>query len=102
MAYTEILYQQNRWILGNQLFKSGTSIGANIREAQHAESRVDFVHKMKIAAKEAEETMYWLLLCRHTSSAPHCEDLMQELEEIQRMLTSIIHTSKSRLKNPPL
>jgi four helix bundle protein len=51
--------------MANQLFKSGTSIHANIREAQNAESKADFIHKMKIAAKEAEETEGWILLCQH-------------------------------------
>lgn len=51
-------------LLGGQLLKSGTSIGANVREAQSCESRADFIHKLKIAHKEAEETEYWFMLCQ--------------------------------------
>lgn len=66
IEFTEIIFQQKRFSLANQLFKSGTSIGANVRESQNAESKADFIHKMKIAAKEAEESEYWLLLCKHS------------------------------------
>ena len=58
-----------KFALSNQLFKSGTSIGANAREAQNAESKADFIHKFKISAKEVEETEYWLLLCKHSKKA---------------------------------
>lgn len=66
IEFTEIIFQQKRFSLANQLFKSGTSIGANVRESQNPESKADFVHQMKIAAKEAEESEYWLLLCKHS------------------------------------
>lgn len=56
-------------MLANQLLRSGTSIGANIRESQSAESRLDFIHKLKIADKEAE---YWLLLCQKSNKYPDC------------------------------
>jgi len=68
IVYTEKLESQRKFAIANQLLRSGTSIGANIREAQHGESPIDFVHKMKIAAKEAEETAYWLLLCSLSNS----------------------------------
>lgn len=55
-------------VIANQLLKSGTSIGANIFEAQSSESRADFIHKMKIADKEAKETEYWLLLCENSEN----------------------------------
>ena len=61
IEYTEELESRKRFNMANQLFKSGTSIHANIREAQNAESKGDFIHKMKIAAKEAEETEGWLM-----------------------------------------
>lgn len=63
IAYCEVLENNRKFVIANQLLKSGTSIGANIHEAQNAESRADFIHKVKIAAKEIEETKYWLLLC---------------------------------------
>ena len=61
--YCDKLQQEKRFVVSNQLLKSGTSIGANIMEAQNAESKADFIHKMKIAAKEAGEAQYWLMLC---------------------------------------
>ncbi len=61
--YCELLESNRKFIISRQLLKSGTSIGANAMEAQNAESKADFVHKMKIAAKEAEESQYWLWLC---------------------------------------
>ena len=70
IAYAEQLDALRKYVIARQLLKSGTSIGANIREAQNAESRRDFVHKMKISAKEADETEYWLLLCN--SSNGYC------------------------------
>lgn len=56
--FTELLESKRKFTMANQLFRSGTSIGANIRESQNAESKADFIHKLKISAKEAEETEY--------------------------------------------
>jgi four helix bundle protein len=63
VEYCDYLNKNQRFIISNQLLKSSTSIGANVFEAQHAESRLDFLHKMKIALKEANESFYWLTLC---------------------------------------
>ena len=63
VKYCEDLQSNKKFVIANQLLKSRTSIGANIREAQNAESKADFIHKFKIAAKEIEETTYWLELC---------------------------------------
>jgi four helix bundle protein len=71
-----------KYNLAKQLFKSGTSIGANVREAQDAESKADFIHKMKIAYKEAEETQYWLSLCKYSSDYPKPEKLLVDIESI--------------------
>ena len=57
------LEELKKYVISNQLLKSGTSVGANVREAQNCESKADFIHKFKIAAKDADETEYWLLLC---------------------------------------
>ncbi|WP_242674826.1 four helix bundle protein [Niastella populi] len=65
-------------------------------EAQHAESRGDFIHKMKIAAKEADETQYWLMLCDNSQSYPDCKGLIVKLEEIQRVLNKILSSLKGR------
>ena len=70
IEFTELLERNRKFIVGNQLLKAATSIGANVHEAQCAESKADFVHKMKIAAKEAEETGYWLLLCSKSTTYP--------------------------------
>ena len=64
LDYCEQLENKKKYIVARQLLKSGTSIGANTREAQNAESKADFIHNFKIAAKEADETQYWLLLCK--------------------------------------
>jgi four helix bundle protein len=76
IKYVEELEKLKKFVLANQLMKSGTSIGANVREAQNAESKNDFIHKMKIAAKEADETEYWLLLCNQSENHPKCDDLI--------------------------
>lgn len=95
IEFSEGLYRINKFTLANQIFKSGTSIGANVREAQNAESKADFIHKIKIAAKEADETEYWLLLCL---KSPHLnspeEKLLLDLKEIVLILSKIISTSK--------
>ena len=63
IAYTETLEKNRKFIISKQLLRSATAIGACVFEAQNAESRADFIHKMKLAAKEASETLYWLILC---------------------------------------
>lgn len=93
--FTVQLQQQKQYNLANQLFRSGTSIGANVREAQNAESKADFIHKMKLAAKEADETDYWLLLCRHSKHLPDSTVLLNQLESIQKVLSKIIASSKN-------
>lgn len=96
IEYAEELENKKKYVIARQLLKSGTSIGANIREAQSAESKADFIHKLKISAKEAEETEYWLLLCKHSKSYPIPENLFPLLNEIQKLLSSIIFTSKNK------
>lgn len=84
--------------LGRQLIRSGTSIGANVEEAQAGQSRADFVSKYSIALKEARETIYWLRLIQAVGSAkdPAFEELIQEAEEISRVIGSIIVSSKKK------
>lgn len=95
MEYIDSLMEKKRFPLANQLFRSGTSIGANVRETQNAESKDDFIHKMKIAAKEADETEYWLLLCKNNSSYPNPDDLIAQIDSIHKILSKIISSSKS-------
>ena len=75
ITFTEQLQYEKKYVIANQLLKSGTSIGANIHEAQNAESKSDFIHKIKIAAKELEETKYWLLLCEKSVNYPFNSNL---------------------------
>jgi four helix bundle protein len=88
--------------MSDQLFRSGTSVGANVREAQNAESKRDFIHKMKIAAKEADETEYWLQLCERSPLLPDPGILKQEITSIHKVLTKIISTCKLNLRNNPI
>lgn len=82
ISFTEILEGMKKFVIANQFLKSGTSIGANVWEAQNAESKDDFIHKMKIAAKEADETEYWLLLCLKSENYLSPEELMDKLNHI--------------------
>src|ERR1700749_4027908 len=94
IVYTELLESKRKFNLSNQLFRSGTSIGANVREAQNAESKADFIHKMKIAAKEADETEYWLLLCKHAKNYDVPGELLEKIDSINKVLSKIISSSK--------
>lgn len=96
IKYCENLQESKKFVIANQLLKSGTSIGANIREAQNAESKADFIHKFKIAAKEIEETIYWLELCKFSESYPNVEDLIIQINSISRIVNKIIITSKQK------
>jgi len=98
--FTEQLRQFRKFEMASQLFKSGTSIGANIREAQNAESKTDFIHKFKVAAKEAEETEYWLSLCNASASYPSpSSDLLQKIKSTILVISKIIGTSKRNIYN---
>lgn len=96
IKYTELLEKGKKFVLATQLLKSGTSVGANVREAQNAESKPDFIHKMKIAAKEADETEYWLLLCDKSDDYPDCKELLDDCSLIIRVLSKIIASSKNK------
>src|SRR6202000_2832619 len=82
VAFTEELEAKRKYNMANQLFKSGTSIGANVSEAQGAESKNDFKHKCKIAYKEAEETEYWLKLCKHAENYPFEQQMLDDVQSI--------------------
>ncbi len=96
IKYTESLEALKKYNLSNQLFRSGTSIGANVNESQNAESKSDFIHKIKISAKEAEETKYWLLLCQHSENYPNCQELLKQIESITKVLSKIISSTKNQ------
>jgi four helix bundle protein len=92
--FCELLEKENKYIIARQLLKSGTSIGANIREAQNAESKGDFIHKFKIAAKEIDETTYWLEICKASKSYPFEDKLLEDLTVISKISNKIIASSK--------
>ncbi|HEY5824663.1 MAG TPA: four helix bundle protein [Cyclobacteriaceae bacterium] len=94
IEYCETLESQKKYVLARQLLKSGTSIGANTREAQNAESKADFIHKFKVAAKEADETEYWLSLCKESKNYPDPGNLLEELDVIIKIISKIISSSK--------
>jgi four helix bundle protein len=98
IEYTELLEQNRKYVLATQLLKAGTSIGANVWEAQNAESKLDFIHKMKVAAKEADETEYWLMLLNSSKGFPDCKVLLSGCSSIIKVLSKIIGTSKSKIK----
>ena len=92
----KILAERKEFVLSKQLLRSGTSIGANIRESEHAQSKADFIHKLSIALKEANETEYWLDLLHETKYLSQTEfDIIKpKIVELLKLLTSIINTSK--------
>jgi len=91
--FTEKLENQKKFNMANQLFRSGTSIGANVCEAQGAQSKSDFKHKCKIAYKEAEETRYWLRLCQKAESYPFESQMLDDIESIVKILGKIISST---------
>ncbi len=87
---------KNEYVLSKQLLRSGTSIGANVAEAQQAQSSADFLSKRNIALKEASETKYWLRLLKSTNyfSEVETNSILSECVEIEKLLYSIVKTSK--------
>ena len=96
--YCGRLEEKKKFVISRQLLRSGTSIGANSFEAQHTQSKGDFIHKIKIVAKECDETQYWLLLCDYSKDYPDCKILLQKQKEVRKVLNKILSTSKR--KNP--
>jgi len=88
--------EKKEFVLSKQLLRSGTAIGALVREAEQAESKLDFAHKMAIALKEANETEYWILLLRETGylSANEADSILSDNKELLKLLTSIINSTK--------
>lgn len=95
MELAKLIRELREYDLASQLWRAGTSIGANVEEAQAAQSRADFRSKMAIAAKEARETHYWLRLIRDGNILPEAEisPLVQDIESIKRILTSIVKSA---------
>ena len=95
------LAEKNEFVMSKQILRSGTSIGANIAEAIRAESNNDFIHKLSISRKEAQETIYWLELLHKTVFIPTdaYNSICSDCEELAKMLTSIILSSKQSSDN---
>jgi four helix bundle protein len=95
--YRYLVNEKKEFVLSKQILRSGTSIGANVEEANQAQSKADFIHKLSIAHKEAFETHYWLRLLRDSEILEEkiAQSLIADFEEIQKMLTSSIKTSKA-------
>lgn len=96
IEFAELLESKRKYVFANQILKSGTSIGEMVREAQNAESKNDFIHKLKIAAKEGDETEYWLLLCQFAKNYPDPGELLTKLKSVMNVLNKIISTSKGK------
>lgn len=98
--YKFLCDEKKEYILSKQLLRCGTSIGANINEAQAGQSKADFIAKMSIASKEARETKYWINLLIETKylnmEEPHVISLQEDITEIVKLLTSIIKSSQEK------
>jgi four helix bundle protein len=99
--YQKLCNNKKEFVLSKQLLRSGTSVGALVRESEQAESRSDFKHKLGIAQKEINEAIYWLELLRATEylEEPEFENIHKEAIEIIKILTSIIKSTKLNTNN---
>lgn len=88
--------KKKEFVLSKQVLRSGTAIGALVREAEHAESKADFIHKMTIALKEANETIYWIELLNQAEYMPsqNYESIRSDSEELIKLLVAIVKSSK--------
>lgn len=94
--YQYLIEQKKEFVLSKQLLRSGTAIGAMIRESEHAESKSDFIHKLSIALKEANESEYWIELLYKSEfiDEKSFQSIQTDVEELLKLLTAIIKTSK--------
>ncbi|TVQ42179.1 MAG: four helix bundle protein [Saprospirales bacterium] len=99
--YQFFVTEKKEYVLSKQLLRSGTSVGAMIREAEHAETKRDFIHKMAIAQKEINESIYWLELLKETDylDQGEFESLNTDAVEIIKLLTSILKSTKTNINN---
>lgn len=100
-AYKFLITEHKEYVLSKQLLKSGTAIGALVRESEHAESKADFVHKMSIALKEANETNYWLFILKEADylNENEYESIRNDCDELIRLLVSIVKTTKKSIQD---
>jgi four helix bundle protein len=99
--YQFLTTDKKEFVLSKQLLRSGTSVGANIREAEHSESKHDFIHKLAIAQKEINESIYWLELLQATDylTQKEFESINADAIEIIKLLTAIIKKTKANINN---
>ncbi|AZA55000.1 four helix bundle protein [Chryseobacterium sp. G0201] len=99
--YKKFSIEKKEFVMSKQILRSGTSVGANVREALNAQSRMDFIHKLSISQKECDETIYWLELLFATDyiSKEEFESLKNPATEILKIIRSIIITTKSKTHN---
>lgn len=99
--YQFLCDQQKEFVLSKQLLRCGTSVGAMVREAEHAETKKDFIHKMAVAQKEINETMYWLELLHQTQylNKEQFVSINNDALEIIRLITSIIKSAKAKINH---
>ena len=97
--YKYLCKEKNEYIMSKQILRSGTSIGANAKEAVNAQSKAGFINKMNIALKEADETEYWLELLYETNyiTCEQFDSMIVDCRELIRILTSIIKTTKNNM-----
>jgi four helix bundle protein len=102
MKFYKVLINRKQYVLGKQILRSGTSIGANVREAHNSESDADFIHKLSISKKEADETRYWLELLKESEyiNATEFKSLHSDATELLKIITSIIVTMKNKKVKP--
>ncbi len=98
--YRHLLSEHKEYVLSKQILRCGTSIGANVAEANQAQSKPDFISKLSIALKEAVETEYWLRLLRDEQflTTSQAESMLEDCREIIKILTASIKTAKRSLK----
>lgn len=99
--YKQLISEKKEFVLSKQLLRSGTAIGALIRESEHAQSKRDFLHKINIVLKEANETKYWLELLRDSEyiTLPDFEIVFPLIDELVKILGAIVKTTKRNLEN---
>ncbi len=99
--YKYLCEEKKEFVLSKQVLRSGTSVGAMVREVEHSESKIDFIHKMAIAQKEINETIYWLELMSETKyiSPKEFENIKSDAVEIIKMITTSIKTAKSKINH---
>ena len=97
--YKYLAYEKKEYVLSKQLLRSGTSIGALVKEGEHAQSKADFLNKMNVALKEANETQYWIELLRDSGylSSEESLSIYDNANELIRLLASIVKSTKLAL-----